>query len=141
MLSAVPILVASLGASAMPTPDSLAVALIVSEVRKQEGDRVLCLEVDGKDAPSSVLSAAQSKEHLVVLGSNCQRSMQGSFYRATHHDAMFISVENFQPISDERATVNFNLYVAGLWAVFETLEVRRTSGSWVVTRVLKHNEA
>jgi hypothetical protein len=141
MLSAVLVLVASLGASAAPTPDSLAISLFAGEVRKQGGDRVLCIEVDGKDAPSSVLSAAQSKEHLVVLASKCQRSMHGSYYRATHHDAMFLSVENFQPISEERATVNFNLYVAGLWAVFETLEVRRTGGSWVVARVLKHSEA
>jgi len=52
-----------------------------------------------------------------------------------------MSVEKFYPGENGNADVDLNLYHNGLWAVYKTLEVRKSGNSWVVISVKRHVEA
>jgi len=128
-------------ASPTPTPEALATMLLSQEVQKVEKSIVLCVAVDGQDVTPAILSAIQTKDRSVVRDSECVAKMSGSYQKKTHHKAILVSVESFCPTTPDNADVDLNLYHAGLWAIFKTLEVRRNGDAWVVVRVKRHVEA
>ena len=144
VLSAIPLFAAALGATPTQTPEALAIKLLSQEIQKRESFGVFCIQVDGKDAPQSVLTAIQTESRTVVVGSECEPvvdTSKGSYHKATGRSALLMSVEKFQPAQDGNADVDLKLYYNGLWAVYKTLEVRKTGNSWVIIRVKSHVEA
>jgi len=144
VLSAIPLFAAVLGATPTQTPEALAIELLSQEIQERKGDSVFCIQVDGKDASQSVLAAIQTEDRTVVVGSECEPvvdTSKGSYHKATGRSALLMSVEKFHSTKDGTADVDLNLYHNGLWAIYKTLEVRKSRNSWVVIRVKRHVEA
>lgn len=112
---------------------------------------VLCLSVDGTDAPASVIVSLQdalardpaqrTPAKQIVPMSECVRvadSERGSYHRATGQQALILDVTAFRPSAPEAAQVEYSAYHHRMWARYKTLEVKRVGGVWRVTRVIRH---
>ncbi len=128
----------------------LAVAVFASQLKDADLP-VLCLSVDGKDAPDSVVAAVQAAARRspsprapaqqVVPLSACERVVEGergSFHRASGKDALLLDVTAFRPASPEAGQVDYSAYNQRMSARYKTLEVKRIGEAWQVTRVLRH---
>lgn len=130
------------------TLEPVALAVFASQIKDADLP-VLCLSVDGMDAPASVLAAikasrpkspAQPSKQLVPL-SECARiadSDSGSFHRASGQEALILDVGAFRPSAPDAGQVEYSAYHHRMWARYKTLEVRRVDGTWRVTRTIKH---
>lgn len=102
---------------------------------------VVCLSVDGKNAPQPMIDALAAPGISVVPGSSCERVAdedRGSYHRATGREAMLLDVTGFRPSSADVAQVEFSAYHHRLFGSYKTLEVKRIDEQWRVTRVLRH---
>ena len=107
---------------------------------------VLCLSVDGTDAPASVIASLQNPSQRnpskqIVPMSQCVRvadSERGSYHRASGQEALILDVTAFRPSAPETGQVEYSAYHHRMWARYKTLEVKRVGGVWRVTRVIRH---
>lgn len=102
---------------------------------------VLCLSVDGHDAPQEVIAQVAHKPFTTVAGSHCQRiadSDRGSVLPQTGQPALLIDVTRFKASAPDAGTVEATAYHHQMYGSYKTLEVRRVAGAWRVTRTLKH---
>ena len=112
---------------------------------------VLCLSVDGKDAPAMVIAAVReavaqhplprAPNRQVVPMSACERVAdgdRGSYHRASGQDAWLLEVTAFRPSAPGAGQVEYSAYHQRMSARYKTLEVQRVDEVWQVTRVLKH---
>ncbi|MDQ3510434.1 MAG: hypothetical protein M3414_01845, partial [Pseudomonadota bacterium] len=103
---------------------------------------VVCLGVDGSDAPAGLVRALMSNAtQAIVPVSECQRiaeESQGSFHRATGAEATLLEISAFQPSAPDAGTIEFSAYHHRMLASYKTLELRRVDGVWQVVRVIKH---
>lgn len=102
---------------------------------------VVCLAVDGRDAPPGLVRALSGTGRAVVPASECQRVAdedKGSYHRGSGAEAMLLEVNGFRPSAPDVAQVEFSAYHHRMWASYKTLEVRRVDGTWRVARVIKH---
>ena len=107
---------------------------------------VLCLSVDGTDAPASVIASLQNPSQRnpskqIVPMSQCVRvadSERGSYHRASGQEALILDVTAFRPSAPEAGQVEYSAYHHRMWARYKTLEVKRVGEVWRVTRVIKH---
>lgn len=133
------------------TLEPVAQAVFASQIKDADLP-VLCLSVDGMDAPASVLAAlrttlpddpaqrATSSRRLVPL-SDCVRvadSDRGSHHRASGQEALILDVGVFRPSAADAGQVEYSAYHHRMWARYKTLEVKRVDGTWRVTRTIKH---
>lgn len=130
--------------------EPVALAVFVSQL--QDADLpVLCLAVDGKDAPVTVIAALQEAarqqplprvpSRQVVPLSDCERvadTERGSYHRATGRSALLLEVTAFRPSAADAGQVEYSAYQQRMSARYKTLEVKRVGGVWQVTRVLRH---
>lgn len=118
-------------------------AVFASEIDNADTP-VVCLAVDGKDAPDSLIGPLQAPTRAVVPASHCQRVAdedQGSYHLASKREAMLMEVSRFRPSAPDAGQIEFSAYHHRLWASYKTLEVKRVNGIWQVTRVIKHVES
>ena len=127
--------------SPAPTPETLSTMLLLQAIHGAANNIALCVGVDGKDPPPSILAALQAKSRIVVRYSECVAKMSGSYQKKTHRSAILVSVEGFCPTMPESADIDVDLYHDGLWAIFKKMEVRKSGDTWVVVRVKLHSEA
>lgn len=124
-----------------PTLSPIARAVFASELANAD-TTVVCLGVDGRDAPAGLVRALMSNAtQAIVPVSECQRiaeESQGSFHRATGAEATLLEVSAFQPSAPDAGTIEFSAYHHRMWASYKTLELRRVDGVWQVVRVIKH---
>ncbi|MGH8077178.1 MAG: hypothetical protein ACREPE_07635 [Lysobacter sp.] len=126
------------------TLEPVAVAVFTSELKEADLP-VLCLSVDGADAPASVIAALQglmpkSTKQLVPM-SQCVRvadSDRGSHHRASGKEALMLEVTAFRPSAPDAGQIEYSAYHHRMWARYKTLEVKRVDEVWRVTRVIKH---
>ncbi|MHB8912808.1 MAG: hypothetical protein ACYC42_09220 [Lysobacter sp.] len=128
------------------------VALAVFASQLEDADLpVLCLSVDGRDAPATVIASLQDMvlknplprvpSRQVVPMSACERvadGERGSYHRASGQDALLLDVTAFRPSAPEAGQVEYSAYHQRMSARYKTLEVQRSDEAWRVTRVLKH---
>lgn len=126
------------------TLEPVALAVFASEL--QDADLpVLCLSVDGADAPASVIASLRatmpkSSQQLVPM-SECVRvadSDSGSHHRASGKEASMLEVTAFRPSAPDAGQVEYSAYHHRMWARYKTLEVKRVGEVWRVTRVIRH---
>ncbi len=112
---------------------------------------VLCLSVDGADAPATVIASLQGTllqrrsprmpSQQVVAMSACVRAAadeRGSYHRASGQDALTLDVGTFRPSAPDAGQVEYTAYHHRMSARYKTLEVKRVGEVWQVTRVLRH---
>lgn len=122
------------------TLEPVARAVFASQL-KDANFPVLCLSVDGADAPATMIAALKDPGRQVVPASECARvadSDRGSFHGATNQEALLLDVTAFRPSAPDVATVEYSAYHHRMSGRYKSLEVKRTGGEWRVTRVLKH---
>lgn len=126
--------------SVAPTLAPIAQAVFSSQLAEAKVP-VLCLAVDGKDAPASMINALKTPGRTLVPASQCMRvadSETGSFHMPTGQAAMMLDVNAFRPSSPDAGQIEYSAYHHRMFARYKTLEVKRINGAWQVTRVLKH---
>ncbi|HEY5850807.1 MAG TPA: hypothetical protein VIT62_08610 [Lysobacter sp.] len=136
-----------LDGSAAAIPQPLAAAVLTQELPKARLD-VLCLAVDGKDAPASLVTAMQRPGQQVVPRSQCVRNPDdevGSQQRATGAPALIVDVRAFRPQKRDAdndgaitGVIEYSAYHHRLSATYKTLEVQQVDGGWKVVRTLRH---
>lgn len=129
----------SIAATLLP----VARAVFASEIANADTP-VVCLAVDGKDAPDALIGPLQAPTRAVVPASHCERVAdedQGSYHRASRREAMLMEVSAFRPSAPDAGQIEFSAYHHRLWASYKTLEVKRVNGTWQVARVIKHVES
>ncbi len=136
-----------LDGSTAAIPQPLAAAVFAHELPKARLD-VLCLAVDGKDAPETLVTALQQPGRRVVARSECVRNADdeiGSQQRATGAPALIVDVQNFRPQKRDAAhdgaitgVLEYNAYHHRMSASYKTLEVQQVDGGWKVVRTIKH---
>ena len=115
---------------------------------------VLCLSVDGADAPATVIASLQetllarrsprtprTPPQQIVPMSACVRvagDERGSHHRASGQDALMLDVGAFRPSAPDVGQVEFTAYHHRMSARYKTLEVKRVGEVWQVTRVIRH---
>lgn len=112
---------------------------------------VLCLSVDGADAPAAVIASLQDTllkrqsqrdpPQQVVPMSACVRvadGERGSYHRASGQDALMLDVTAFRPSAPETGQVEYTAYHHSMSAHYKTLEVKRVGEVWQVMRVIRH---
>lgn len=102
---------------------------------------VLCLSVDGVDAPATVIASLQRPKQKIVPMSECVRvadAERGSYHRASNQEALLLDVTAFRPSAPDAGQVEYSAYHHRLWARYKTLQVKRVGEVWRVTRVIKH---
>lgn len=102
---------------------------------------VLCLSVDGHDAPAALVASLQAPQRAVVPQSQCvlvPDSDRGSYHRASGRPAMLLEVTAFRPTAPDAGTVELSAYHHRLWGDYKTLQVGIVDGRWQVVKVLKH---
>jgi hypothetical protein len=126
--------------SVAPTLAPIAQAVFSSQLAEANVP-VLCLAVDGKDAPAAMINALKVPGRTLVPASQCRRvadSDTGSFHMPTGQPAMMLDVNAFRPSAPDAGQVEYSAYHHRMFARYKTLEVKRINGAWQVTRVLKH---
>lgn len=132
------------------TLEPVALAVFASQLADADLP-VLCLAVDGRDAPATVVAALRDvvlnnplprlPSRQVVPLSACERvsdGERGSVHRGSGQDALLLEVTAFRPSAPDAGQVEYSAYHQRLSARYKTLEVKRIDGTWQVTRVLKH---
>lgn len=132
------------------TLEPVAVAVFASQL-EDAGLAVLCLSVDGLDAPATVIAALRASlpagtsqgpaDTQIVPNSECVRvadSERGSYHRASGKEALMLDVSAFRPSAPEAGQVEYSAYHHRMSARYKTLEVKRVDEKWQVTRVIKH---
>jgi len=118
----------------------VATAVFTQEIREAQLP-VLCLSVDGHDAPQDVIANVARKPFTTVAGSHCERiadSDRGSRLPVNGQPALLLDVTRFRASGPDTATVEFSAYHHQLYGSYKTLEVRRINNAWKVTKTLKH---
>jgi len=126
--------------SVKPTMPQVARAVFVEEMAKAKLP-VLCLSVDGRDAPRELIDGVARKPFITVPASHCRRiadSDTGSVHPGTGQQALLMDVTRFRPSAKDAGTVEFSAYHHQMYGSYKTLEVRRVDGQWKVSRVIKH---
>ncbi|MFC3551154.1 hypothetical protein ACFOLC_08990 [Lysobacter cavernae] len=129
-----------LDGSPAAVPQPLAAAVMTRELAKARFD-VLCLAVDGKDAPPGLVKTMQRPKTRVVPASQCVRisdEEQGSVHRASGRPALLVDVHAFRPQTRESGQVEYTAYHHRMSATYKILEVKRVDGTWQVVRTIKH---
>jgi hypothetical protein len=124
---------------AAPTPESLALVVFARELTDDK--LVLCLAIDGEDAPAAVIAGIGQPSNTVVPASQCVRVFDpetGSHHAPTGRPALLAEVRAFRPTAADAGTVEFEAFHHGQFARYKTLEVRRVQGAWQVVRVIRH---
>lgn len=132
------------------TLEPVALAVFASQLKDADLP-VLCVSVDGKDAPATVIAALQAMalkaplprlpSRQVVPLSACERVVdgeRGSYHRASGQDALLLDATAFRPSAPEAGKIEYSAYHQRMSARYKTLEVKRVGGTWQVTRVLRH---
>lgn len=102
---------------------------------------VLCLSVDGRDAPAALIDTVARKPFTTVPASHCRRiadSETGSVLPNTGQPALLVDVRRFTPSATDAATVELEAYHHQLYGSYKTLQLRFVDGAWRVTEVLRH---
>lgn len=102
---------------------------------------VLCLSVDGRDAPAALIGTVARKPFTSVPASHCRRiadSDTGSVLPGTGQPALIIDARRFTPSAPDAATVELEAYHHRLYGTYKTLQLRYINGEWRVTDVLRH---
>ncbi len=102
---------------------------------------VVCLSIDGQDAPQPMIRALEVEGVVLVAGSQCERVADedtGSYHRPTGREALLMDVSTFRPSAPDVGQLEFTAYHHRLFGAYKTLEVRRVDDRWQVTRVLRH---
>jgi hypothetical protein len=132
------------------TLEPVATAVFASQL--EEADlAVLCLSVDGADAPAKVIASLQqtllqrrspgTPAQQIVPMSACVRvadEERGSYHRASGDEALMLDVAAFRPSAPDAGQVEYSAYHHRMSARYKTLEVKRVGEVWTVTRVVKH---
>lgn len=102
---------------------------------------VLCLAVDGRDAPAAFIDSIARKPFTTVPASHCRRiadSDRGSEFPPTGQPALILDAHSFRPTAADTATVEATAYHHQMYGSYKTLEVRYIDGAWRVTRTVRH---
>ncbi|HEY5805731.1 MAG TPA: hypothetical protein VIT90_18800 [Lysobacter sp.] len=136
-----------LDGSTAAIPQPLAAAVLARELPRARMD-VLCLAIDGKDAPASLVTAMQRPGQSVVPRSQCVRNPDdevGSQQRGTGAPALIVDVRAFRPQKRDAdndgaitGVIEYSAYHHRLSATYKTLEVQQADGGWKVVRTLRH---
>lgn len=102
---------------------------------------VLCLSVDGRDAPAALIGTVARKPFTSVPASHCRRvadSDTGSALPSTGQPALIVEARRFTPSAPDAATVELEAYHHRMYGSYKTLQLRHVDGAWRVTEVLRH---
>ncbi len=102
---------------------------------------LVCLSIDGKDAPQAMIESLATDAVAVVPASDCVRLSdedRGSFHRQSRREALLLNVDSFRPSAPDVAQIEFSAYHHRLFGSYKTLELQRVDGVWQVTRVIRH---
>jgi hypothetical protein len=102
---------------------------------------VLCLSVDGRDAPAALIGTVARKPFTSVPRSHCRRTADsdtGSVLPNTGQPALLVDVRRFTPSAPDAATVELEAYHHQLYGSYKTLQLRYVDGAWRVTDTLRH---
>jgi hypothetical protein len=103
------------------------------------GNGVLCLALDGKDAPAALIGRLRSGGADVVATSQCaipSRPEEAGRHVASGRSASFLEVGAFRPDTADgghTGTLQRSAYGHGRAPSYETLAVRRTGDGWEIT--------
>jgi hypothetical protein len=126
--------------TAQPTLPGVAQAVFAHEMTGAQLP-VLCLSIDGRDAPAALIDQVARKPFTTVPGSHCRRvsdSDTGSVLPSTGQPALLIDVRAFRPSAADAGTVEVEAYHHQMYGSYKTLEVRFVDGAWRVTDTLRH---
>jgi hypothetical protein len=101
---------------------------------------VVCLSVDGVDAPAPMVESLQDLSGTVVAASACERipdEERGSVHRTSGEPALMVDVTAFRPSAADTAQVEYTAYHHRMFGTYRTLEVKRVDDAWQVTKVLR----
>jgi hypothetical protein len=102
-------------------------------------DGVLCLALDGKDAPAALIERLRRGGADVAAASQCTipaRTGEAGRHGASGRTASFLEVGSFRPNTadgGDTGTVQRSAYGQGRAPIYETLAVRRTDDGWEIT--------
>jgi hypothetical protein len=111
------------------TPADLAELAIRAELRDAPGDSVLCISVDGADAPTPLLHDLAKTGRKFVPASECVYVMdtnRGSYHRPSGQSATLIDVT----ANASRTEVKYVSEHHGKWGMSVTLKVKQMDGQW-----------
>ena len=125
---------ASASAVEPQVPLEIQIAAFAYAAVKDPFNLIDCLQVDGADPPSEVLSKLVTRIPNVVPGSECERNMKrGSFHRTTDRDAFSIMLAHYQRIDDAHAKISLVTYGRPMSHEGSTLLLEATEHGWVVS--------
>jgi hypothetical protein len=119
------------------TPAALAEIVFTSGLREQ-GDRVACLALDGKDAPATLVASLARGGDRVVAASACSLPSgpgQSGRHDATGRAAWFLEVGSYRPDKADggrSGTLQRSAYGGDRAPVHDLLAVRRTGDGWQI---------
>ena len=120
------------------TPAALAEQAFASGLRSDD-DGVLCLALDGKDAPAALIERLRRGGADVAAASQCAipaRTGEAGRHAASGRSASFLEVGAFRPNTadgGDTGTLQRSTYGHGRAPTYETLAVRRTDEGWEIT--------
>jgi hypothetical protein len=103
------------------------------------GDGVLCLALDGKDAPAALIERLRRGGADVAAASQCTipaRTGEAGRHAVSGRNASFLEVGSFRPNTadgGDTGTVQRSAYGHGRAPIYETLAARRTDDGWEIT--------
>jgi hypothetical protein len=138
--------IADPGAAATPAPvNPVAATPVPLAVQAFAGglgvgdNGVLCLALDGKDAPAALIERLRRGGADVVAASQCaipSRPEEAGRHVASGRTASFLEVGSFRPDTadgGDTGTLQRSAYGHGRAPGYETLAVRRTDEGWEIT--------
>lgn len=126
-----------------PVPDALVRMVFEKEIVARDA-KVVCLSIDGSDAPLPLIEKLIRPGLAVVPGSSCVRVAaegSGSYARTSNSPALLVEINGFRTAADGTTQVQYSAYRHRLRATYKTLEVRQVGGQWRIVRTLKHVSA
>jgi len=120
------------------TPAALAEQAFASGLRSDD-EGVLCLALDGKDAPAALIARLRRGGADVVAASQCAiplRAGETGRHAASGRTASFLEVGSFRPNTadgGDTGTLQRSAYGHGRAPSYEMLAVRRTDEGWEIT--------
>jgi hypothetical protein len=128
-----------------PVPTDLAKVVLMKLITDIDTPKlVLCLQINGRNPPTSTLRELQRPDRIVVAGSEChdwEDTQRGSWYRKTGAPAHFLRVSDAIWKSKSNVEVQAQDHFHGKWARYWVVRLVRANGVWKIVSFTLEGEA